>query len=102
MSYISDLVKEREDVRCHNKFDCNDLVLKHAESRSFTNPHTGSPASKFGNAYYHTKQLCAIEMGASSAERHSHRGQCVLHAVSKSQRQSLFRVWSLAGPKRSY
>ena len=81
---------------CHNKFDCNDLVLKHAELRSFTNPHTGSPVSKFGNAYYHTKQLCVrLKWRPLQPNDISHRGQCVLYAVSKSQRQSMFRVWSL-------
>lgn len=35
-----------------------EVVIQHAEFRKYTNPCTGLPASKYGNAYYHPKRAC--------------------------------------------
>lgn len=44
---------------CRSKFGTSDnIVVQHKEFRSYTNPHTGSPASKLGNAYYHLSRKC--------------------------------------------
>ena len=43
---------------CSNFSQSDDLVIKHAEFRSYNNPSTGLPTSKFGNAYYHVKMNC--------------------------------------------
>jgi len=44
---------------CRNSFGQSDeVVLQHAEFRHYTNPQTGFPASKYGNAYYHPRKSC--------------------------------------------
>ena len=44
---------------CRNSFDRSDeVVLQHAKYRYYTNPQTGLPASKYGNAYYHPRRNC--------------------------------------------
>ena len=44
---------------CRNNFSKSDeIVLQHAEHRQYNNPHTGLPATKYGNAYYHPKKIC--------------------------------------------
>ena len=52
---------------CRNKFSKDDkIVIQHAEFRTFTNPRTGLPASKFGNAYYHANKRCIeLKLGHS-------------------------------------
>jgi hypothetical protein len=52
---------------CRNDFSKSDkIVIQHAEFRHFTSPRTGLPASKFGNAYYHTHKRCIeLKWGAS-------------------------------------
>ena len=51
---------------CRNNFSKSDeIVLKHAEHRQYNNPHTGIPATKYGNAYYHVKKICVhLKWGA--------------------------------------
>ena len=44
---------------CRNKFKTgNTIVIQHREFRGFTNPHSGLPSSKLGNAYYHLSRKC--------------------------------------------
>ncbi len=44
---------------CRNNFSStNEIVVRHAEYRTFNNPRTGRPNSKYSNAYYHAKQHC--------------------------------------------
>lgn len=44
---------------CRLKFtECDDLVVRHSEYRTFNSPRTGLPTSKYGNAYYHPRQSC--------------------------------------------
>ena len=44
---------------CRNSFNKSDeIVLKHAENRHYNHPHTGLPATKYGNAYYHVRKMC--------------------------------------------
>ena len=44
---------------CRNNFNKSDvIVLQHAEHRQYNNPHTGLPATKYGNAYYHVRKMC--------------------------------------------
>ena len=38
--------------------ECDDLVVRHSEYRTFNSPRTGLPTSKYGNAYYHPKHSC--------------------------------------------
>ena len=44
---------------CRAKFSDRDvIVIQHAEYRDYTNPRTGLPASRYGNAYYHLRKSC--------------------------------------------
>ena len=38
----------------------DEIVIQHDEVCSFTNPHTGLPAKKLGNAYYHCQLSCIL------------------------------------------
>ena len=38
----------------------DEIVIQYEEFRSFTNPQTGLPAKKFGNAYYHCRLHCIL------------------------------------------
>lgn len=43
------------------KFSVDDKILVcHEEFRQFTSPHTGLPASKLQNAYYHARKKCIM------------------------------------------
>ena len=39
----------------------DEIVIQHEEFRSFTNPQTGLPAKKLGNAYYHCRLSCILQ-----------------------------------------
>ena len=44
---------------CRVKFtECDDLVVRHSEYRTFNSLRTGLLTSKYSNAYYHPKQSC--------------------------------------------
>ena len=44
---------------CRSKFNADDtIVIQHREFCKFTNPRSGLPSSKLGNAYYHLRRSC--------------------------------------------
>ena len=44
---------------CRNRFSAADsIVVRHSKFRQFTSPHTGLPAVKYGNVYYHARKKC--------------------------------------------
>ena len=43
---------------CRMSFAQSEIVIQHTEFCKYTNPCTGLPASKYGNAYYHPKRAC--------------------------------------------
>ena len=56
---------------CRRNFtQLDDLVVRHAEHRAFNSPRTGLPTSKYGNAYYHPKQLCLGMKWGDSFQSH--------------------------------
>lgn len=77
---------------CRNNFTKADIVvIQHAEFRQYTNPHSGMPASKFGNAYYHMKRMCIeLKTGMEFDVKKIVVPDDVKQRLTASQKQCLF------------
>ena len=76
---------------CQTSFSqSEEIVIQHAEFRHYTNPRTGLPASKYGNAYYHPKRACIqLKWGSAFDSNKLVVPEAVMEKLTTAQKQQL-------------
>ena len=82
---------------CRKSFVRSDeTVIQHAEFRHYTNPQTGLPASKFGNAYYHARRSCIqLKWGPAFDVNKLVVPEAITEKLTISQKQQLHQEFAL-------
>ena len=82
---------------CRKRFTEQDqVVIQHAEDRYHTNPQTGLPAIKYGNAYYHPLKVCIqSKWGAAFNQGSLVIPDAVKDKLTLSQKNHLYQEFSV-------
>ena len=79
---------------CRNNFtQADNIDIQHAEFHHYTNPQSGLPTSKFGNAYYHPKRICIeLKIGMRFDARNVVVVDSIKEKLTATQKQGIWIV----------